>query len=271
YKAGELGAIRVVFAAGDLRDFLARVYALRLLVQRDAELIATHKEQSEALAEAVRRAGQAAVELEEAAARLRERSAQLAGERRAKRLVVARIHESRARERGALIELETAARALEETLAALGDAPQAPAAAEAGPAFASLRGRLPSPVDAPITQEFGRVVDAEFSTETVRKGVVFEAPSGTPVRAVAAGLVRFAGWFRGYGRIVILGHGDDYFTVSGHLAEVGVAVGQRVPPAGAIGTVGDTGSLSGPRLYFEVRRRGQPLDPRQWLESPDAG
>jgi septal ring factor EnvC (AmiA/AmiB activator) len=134
-----------------------------------------------------------------------------------------------------------------------------------------LRRRLDPPVDAPIVSGFGRVVDREFQTKTFRSGVVFDAPAGTAVRAVAAGRVRYAGWFQGYGRLVILDHGSGYYTVSGHLAELRVGLGDGVERGAEIGSVGDSGSLSGPRLYFEIRRGAEPLDPREWLAPPRRG
>jgi septal ring factor EnvC (AmiA/AmiB activator) len=271
YRAGELGAVRMLFSAESLRDFLSRVYALRLLLVHDAELIARHRSESEALSLAESRARDASVRNEEAAAGLRERSTQLAAERATKQRLVAQVHGDRARERTALVEFETAARALEEMLAGLGASPQRALAAVPGPAFASQRGALRPPVPGSIVGEFGRVVDSEFQTETYRKGVHFEARRGTPVRAVARGRVSFAGWFRGYGRLVILDHGDQYFTISGHLDALRVEVGQAVNAGRVIGTVGETGSLAGPRLYFEVRRGGQPQDPRRWLASRQAG
>jgi septal ring factor EnvC (AmiA/AmiB activator) len=133
-------------------------------------------------------------------------------------------------------------------------------------AFEALRGKLRAPVDAEIAQHFGRVVDDESRTATFRKGVEFAAPAGAPVRAVAAGQVRYAGRFRGYGKTVILDHGDSYFTVSSHLSETRVAVGETVAAGAEIGSVGDTGSLSGPQLYFELRRGGEALDPLAWLK-----
>ena len=87
---------------------------------------------------------------------------------------------------------------------------------------------------------------------------------------MAAGQVRYAGWFRGYGKLVILDHGEEYFTVSGHLAEIEVEAGDEVSGGQEVGTVGETGSLSGPRLYFEIRRGSEPLDPREWLRSSRA-
>jgi len=271
YKAGELAGVRMLFSAGGIREFLARVSALRLLLGRDAELLLRHRSQSASLAAARDRARTAAVASEQAATQLGERERELAGERRQKRQLMARLHGDRKRERAALVELEKAARALEETLATLRDAPEEPESPLVGPGFASLQRRLPPPVDAPVARGFGRVVDDEFFTETFRKGVEYDAPLGAPVRAVAAGHVRYAGWFRGFGRLVILDHGDDYFTVSGHLSEMTVAVGERVARGEVIGAVGETGSLSGPQLYFEIRRGSEPLDPDDWLRQGDSG
>jgi septal ring factor EnvC (AmiA/AmiB activator) len=115
------------------------------------------------------------------------------------------------------------------------------------------------------------VVDADFGTQTFRSGVIFDAPLGTPVLAVAPGVVRFAGWFRGYGQLVILDHGDRYFTVSGHLGELEVEVGDAVAAGQAIGSVGETGSLAGAKLYFEIRQGSEPLDPGDWLASVGPG
>jgi septal ring factor EnvC (AmiA/AmiB activator) len=271
YKAGDLAAVRMLFAAGGIREFLSRTSALRLLLARDGELLERHREQSAAFAGARERALEASVASEAAAAALLARERELAAERATKQQLIARLHDDRTRARAVLVELEKAARALEETLASLRDEPSAPRPALTGPAFASLRHALAPPVDAPIARGFGRVVDDEFFTQTFRNGVEYDAPFGLPVRAVASGDVRFAGWFRGFGRIVILDHGDGYFSVSGHLSEMAVAVGDRVGGGDLIGAVGDTGSLSGPQLYFEIRRGAEALDPRDWLRSGDSG
>ena len=81
------------------------------------------------------------------------------------------------------------------------------------------------------------------------------------MRAGAPGEGRVAGWYRGYGRIAIIDHGDRYFTVSGHLADLFVDVGDPVGEGDTIGSVGETGSLSGPSLYFEIREGSEPVDP----------
>jgi septal ring factor EnvC (AmiA/AmiB activator) len=267
YQAGELGAVRLLFSAGGLAEFLSRVSSLRRLLGHDAELLARHRVESAALADAEVQARASALRLAEAERHLQARSEELAAERVRKKRLAGRLHADRARERAALEELEQAAQALEETLQSLGRASAGAERAFQGPPFPSLRRLLEPPLDAPITRRFGRVVDAEFLTETFHSGVLYEAPLGTPVQAVAGGQVRFAGWFRGYGRLAILDHGDGYFTVVGHLERLDVEVGDVVQARQVIGTVGETGSLAGPRLYFEIRRGGEALDPGDWLRS----
>jgi murein DD-endopeptidase MepM/ murein hydrolase activator NlpD len=120
-------------------------------------------------------------------------------------------------------------------------------------------------VPGPLLRGFGRVVDQEFRTETFRKGIDFSVEVGDPVYSVADGEVRFAGWFRGYGKLVIIDHGESFFTVSGHLEAIDVEVGDEVRGGDEIGLAGDTGSLSGPRLYFEIRQGSEAQDPADWL------
>lgn len=264
YKAGELGPVHLLFSADGAADLLTRWSTLRRLLDHDAALIDRHRSASEQLVDVEVRARAALEGRDAALAELSERSGQLTSERHIKRQIVSRLHLDRSRARAVLVELETASRALEETLSTWqGELEAAPQGT--GPSFGSLRASLRAPVRAPIVESFGEVVDAEFHTKTFHKGVEFDAARGTEVRAVARGQVRFAGWFRGYGRLVIVDHGDQYFTVLGHLEEIRVAVGESVEAGAVVATVGDSGSLSGPRLYFEIRRGSQPLDPVAWL------
>jgi septal ring factor EnvC (AmiA/AmiB activator) len=116
-----------------------------------------------------------------------------------------------------------------------------------------------------VTVGFGRVLNPRFKTVTVQNGIDIGAPAGAPVRAVAAGRVVHAGWFKGYGNLVIVDHGEGYHTLFAHLGAMQTAMGEEVDAGHALGTVGDSGSLKGPYLYFELRERGRPVDPRPWL------
>lgn len=266
YKSGHVGPVRFLFASKDMPEMLARAAALETLLGYDADLVARHRDDLETFERLENESRVAARVRDETAATLASRSHELEGERALRRKLLRQVRNDRTKERTLLVELEKAARALEETLAALGDAADQPAPAPAGHGFVARRGHLPRPLRTPIRLGFGKVVDPEFRTETFRTGVEFEAAGGETVRAIAPGVVRFAGWFRGYGRLVIVDHGDDYFSVMGHLAEIFVEVGDSVQEHATLGSVGDTGSLSGPSLYFEIRQGGEALDPQDWLQ-----
>lgn len=123
--------------------------------------------------------------------------------------------------------------------------------------FFGQKGRLPFPIA-------GRVeVTAARRKSANGPGVELRAPAGTAVRAVFGGRVAFSARYGDYGRIVILDHGDGYFTVSGNLGQVDVKVGDELSAGARIGAVGDEGA--GAMLYFEVRHGTETLDPKAWL------
>ena len=135
---------------------------------------------------------------------------------------------------------------------------------EAG-GFGALRGKLPLPAPGHIEVAFGRLVHPKFNTVTVQKGLDIRAPAGAPVKALAPATVVWTGWLKGYGNVVVLDQGDGYHTLFAHLAEVFRPLGSHVFAGEVVGTVGDSGSLKGPYLYFEVRRRGLAVDPLPWV------
>jgi septal ring factor EnvC (AmiA/AmiB activator) len=123
--------------------------------------------------------------------------------------------------------------------------------------FATARGRLLFPVVARADVRPARREGTEGP------GLEIRAPAGAVVRAVFAARVAFADRYGPYGRIVILDHGDHYYTVSGDLASIDVKIGQDVVAGDRIGTVGDDGA--GAMLYFEVRHGSQAVAPGPWL------
>jgi septal ring factor EnvC (AmiA/AmiB activator) len=265
YRGGEIGPVRVVFSATSLPDLLSRANMLRVLVRHDAQLVARFGEERDRLETLQDQASLAVRDREDGGARLTRLVAELKTERRGKGEILVRLRKDRKSERRLLLELEQAAQALEETIRTLGARADRGGAGVPVSGFAGRRGQLAPPVVAKVSEHFGRVVDPEFQTTTFRSGVDFAADAGTSVRSVAPGIVRFSGWFRGYGRIVIVDHGDAFHSISGHLDEIYVEVGNPVEEGQALGTVGETGSLGGPSLYFELRKGGEPVDPEPWL------
>lgn len=131
--------------------------------------------------------------------------------------------------------------------------------------FAGNRGRLPWPTLGKVDVAFGQQIEREFGTVTAHNGIDIRAPSGSRVQAVAGGNVAFADWLRGYGRLVIIDHGEGYHTLYAHLGAVTVARGEVIEQGKEIGAVGDTGSLRGTLLYFEIRAKSVPVNPARWL------
>ena len=132
---------------------------------------------------------------------------------------------------------------------------------------AALGGRhlLPWPVQGRVLTPFGKQRHPKFGTMVFRRGIEITAREGDEVRAVAEGQVAFADWYKGYGRLVIIDHGAGLYTLYGHLSRLDVHGGDAVEQRQVIGLAGDTGSLKGSKLYFELRRNGEAEDPLSWL------
>lgn len=121
------------------------------------------------------------------------------------------------------------------------------------------------PVKGKIVYFFGPYKNNEFNVVNFRSGIVIQAERGEPIRAVFNGKVLYASWFKGYGNMIIIDHGDNYYTVYAHAEELFVSKGDMVENGEVIATVGDTGSLTGTNLHFEVRHHGKPIDPLKWI------
>ncbi len=125
------------------------------------------------------------------------------------------------------------------------------------------RGSLVWPVQGKVVARYGapRAADGRLRWW----GWVIRAPEGTPVRAVDEGEVRYAGWMRGYGNLIIVDHGRQRFSLYGFNQTLLKGVGERVRAGEAVALVGRSGGRERPALYFELRQRGKPLDPAHWL------
>lgn len=152
------------------------------------------------------------------------------------------------------------------------DAPRpAQMAAEQAAVLAMLK---TLPVDAPLlhyreTSPFGARLDPVNGRGGFHPGVDLAAPYGTPVYATAPGIVTFAGWDGGYGKIVRIDHGHGLSTGYAHLHRYTVVVGEKVAAGSMIGYIGTTGRSTGPHVHYEVRLNGTPVDPAAFLALGD--
>ena len=139
-----------------------------------------------------------------------------------------------------------------------------------GKKFSSLKGKLEPPVNGTIISTYGRKEYPELHTFTFQKGIEIEAPHGTAIRAVHDGNVIFADWFKGFGYMIIIDHGEHYYTLSAHASELLKQIGDTVYAGETIARVGDTNSIKGSCLYFEIRHKGKPQNPFIWLKKQNS-
>jgi murein DD-endopeptidase MepM/ murein hydrolase activator NlpD len=127
------------------------------------------------------------------------------------------------------------------------------------------------PVIGPITGSFGERQDPFTREGAFHPGVDIGAAYGTPVHATADGVVVYAGWEEGYGRLVVIDHGFGISTCYAHLSAFNTQVGTRVDRGDVIGYVGDSGRSTGPHLHYEVRINNTPINPWRYLRSSFEG
>jgi septal ring factor EnvC (AmiA/AmiB activator) len=129
------------------------------------------------------------------------------------------------------------------------------------------KGKLPWPMDGKIITRFGLERHPQFNTITMNNGIEIAPPQDARiVRSIHPGKVIYADYFQGYGNLLIVDHGLNFYSLYGHCAEFLVNKGDLVRSEQPIAIAGDSGSLKGLSLYFEIRSKAKPLDPLQWLK-----
>jgi len=261
YKEGPLFGLKALFSSDNMVDLLRRVKYMEALAEFDRALFRDYGARTRSL-------GEKRDELLKA----REALLDLEGERRAKKLQV----ETQKKEKSRFLkeirkekdlgikmreELVTASANLNNLIHSLKEELEH----SAGLDIAKLRGQLEPPVQGRFLNKFGRKRDKQYDSYIVYNGVNIQAAKGTPVHAVFTGKVLYAGLLEGYGKLIILGHGKEHHSLYGHLDHIGVKVGQSIKTAEVIARSGDTGSLAGETLYFEMRHKGKPVEPTRWF------
>lgn len=260
YRLGELGWLRLLFSAESISDTLWRYRLAWQMARSDRRLAQDLARRSQELIQADERIAARQDEVHRAAASVAQQREAALRARREKVELLRLVRNREALHRQALRDLTAAQKRLQEVMLGLSGQPGT------GRGFATWKGRLPPPVEsARVKVPFGQIVEERFKTVTLHPGVDIPAPRGTPVRAVYPGRVAFADRFAGYGLLCILDHGGTYFSLYAHLDELKVHTGDTLKQGQFLGTVGETGSLEGPMLYFEIRQGERAVNPEEWV------
>jgi len=268
YKLNWLGKFHVLASAESLHELLQRKTAIERILTYDQQVIKeltanrldlkTVQSQMEAQRDIKHRQ----------AAEYQKQIDQMAIERRKRSKLLVNVRKEKSAQLAAIESLKQAAKNLDAKMKNLSAGPIAMAPQEfaASEPFRAFKGLLKMPVKGKIVSLFGKFKNTQYKVLNFRSGIEIQTERGEPIQAVYAGKILYADWFKGYGNMIIIDHGENYYTVYAHIEEIFKTAGDVVEAGEVMATVGDTGSISGPKLYFEVRHHGKPQDPMQWLE-----
>jgi len=265
YKFGRVDFFQFLLQARDIETYAAESKHLSLLARGQDAMVADYLASLDKLREAESALESKQTDLAEMARAAKLKRQELETEARKSSTLVQEIRKNRTTYQQTLTELSESAEELQRLMnKIIAQEWVLPAA------FVPLyeqKGRLPWPLEGRVITAFGFEQHPEFRTVVMNKGVeISPAKDKSLILSVHAGKVVFADYFEGYGNLLIIDHGMTYYTLYGHCSEFLAAVGDMVRTGQPVAVVGDTGSLKGECLYFEVRYKTKALDPLQWLK-----
>jgi septal ring factor EnvC (AmiA/AmiB activator) len=268
YKLNWLGKFQLVASATSLNELLQRKTAIARILAYDEKVMSQIMDNRRSL-EIIRSQLRAQRdEKRRRAEQYQQEIDQMAAERTKRSKLLAYVRKEMSVQQATVESLKQAALKLDEKIQNLGVGLTGTAADEyfEDKPFQAYKGLLKMPVKGKIVSLFGKFKNTRYDVLNFRSGIEILSERGEPIQAVYRGKILYADWFKGFGNMIIIDHGNSYYTVYAHIEEVFKTAGDVVESGEVMATVGDTGSMTGPKLYFEVRHHGKPLDPMQWLE-----
>jgi len=269
YKSGPLGYLEVLLNSHRLSELVTRMHLFSLVVEQDARVVqeidslrgrvvvqkAALEEQRAAVAAAEKRQRVQKSEVDALVRRRTSGLAELDAARDDKQTVLAKAERDKA-----------SWEKKEDSLLAESDRLTSDLRALAGGAGTVVgTGQFVRPVSGRVSSPFGYRIHPIFHVRKMHTGVDMSAGMGTPIKAADSGTVVQAGWRGGYGKCVVISHGNGVATLYAHQSVISVSVGDTVTRGEVIGKVGSTGYSTGAHLHFEVRVNGSPVDPMRYL------
>jgi septal ring factor EnvC (AmiA/AmiB activator) len=264
------GILRTIFSSHSYLDLSQRTKFIGIILNQDIQIIHQFMEQVSLTKEKKTTLQENQKSLKKVKARILKKKSQINKQKKKKSALLKKVRSEKQTYQIAVRELEKSSlelqslidRLLKELTTRKGDF-----IPEDGKGFAMLKGKLLFPVSGKIISRYGNQIDPKLNTVTFQKGIEISTKRGKEIKAIYEGKVIYADWLKGYGNIIIIDHGGSYYSLSAHLSETYKSVGARVEAGEVIALSGDTGSLKGPCLYFELRHHGKPLNPLHWLRT----
>jgi septal ring factor EnvC (AmiA/AmiB activator) len=281
YKLGGAGYAPVLFSAENYSDVKRRVKYLSVIVESDRELFLSYRTNVSALSNNLDELKRKKSELSLLKEGVSRKKLQIEKDKVNRNKYLEDVKGKRSSYEAAIRELEEAKQRLTALIEKLikereekerkekerleREKSTGHTSPSVGGAFLALKGKLPYPTEGSVITKYGRGEDPKYKNPIFNKGIEIKAPEGTKFFSVSSGEVIYVDYFQGYGNMIIIDHGDSYYTIYAHAKEIFKEVGDKVVAKEVIGTVGDSASLKGPCLYFEIRHHGSTTDPETWL------
>lgn len=263
FKEGNMFAVKVLFSADDFNDLIQRIKYMERVASHDSSLFEKYDDRLRRLENGKSALLNARVKIEKLEKDALVKKDEIKTETTEKSAFLKKLKKEKAFSLKVKDELLAASNNLTNLILKLEEKLER----GSGLNFEDKRGWLKLPVRGKFLNKFGKKRDEQFDNFIVYNGVDIKAPKGTPVRSVFSGKVLYANELEGYGNLIILGHGRNYHSLYGHLDEIITKEGRAVLAGQIIGRSGDTGSLAGETLYFELRFKGKPIEPTRWFQA----
>ena len=263
YKLGNQEPIKLLLNQEDPQK-VARVFKYYgYFLQARTEKIQRYMADVDKLAEVIEDINSQKLELTKSRAELESGQKKLSGRVKKRSGTLSKLQASRRTDKKKLGSLQKERGKLEEILSAVEEAVIDMKLPKNYQPFVSRKGKLKWPLKGRVAHSYGSPRSGELRWE----GWLISAKAGAAVNAVHNGRVVFSNYLRGFGLLIILDHGDGYMTLYAHNQELLKDTGDWVQSSETVARAGDTGGLSKPALYFEIRKQGKPADPKSWLGS----
>jgi septal ring factor EnvC (AmiA/AmiB activator) len=262
YMTGPQAMLKLMLSQESPADFGRMLSYYDYLNRYRAEQIAGVNDEIARLAELATESEKVRAELESLQGEQQARAARFETEQRERTALLADLDAEIESQGGRIEQMRAQEAALQELIERLAEVRGAFAVNSEAP-FADQQGELPWPVEGELIAHFGdkRVEDGAIRWDAD----LIEAPAGTPVRAIYHGRVLFANWSSHMGLLVIIDHGDGYWSLYGHNGALTRDVNDWVQAGDVIAEVGNTGGRAEPALYFSILEDGEPVDPADWV------
>ncbi len=263
YKLNRLGELNLLASATSMHDLMRRRSAVEKILRSDQAVISEMVTKRNHLTGLINQLDRERNNKESLSDDYQDAVAKLAKERKQREKLLAEIKTKKTSRLATIKYLKKASIQLDKTINSLRHGETADP--ENIKNFSAYQGLLKMPVNGKVISKFGKYIEPDSGVSNFRNGIEIQSKRGAPVRAVFSGQTIYSSWLKGYGNVIIISHGKNFYTVYAHAEELFRSKGEPVETGEVIATVGDSGSMNGPSLYFEIRHQGTPVDPLEWI------